>query len=140
MDKIEILLEKLNNRIPASMAKRLDNLDALDSKLELASQDYQKDQSDDNRIKYNEIMDFVEETELKIVEDLEELFEKREASKKAKEEKETPPAPEPNTDPIPAEVIEEKEEKSGMSVFGVVLGVVLLVGTAGAYNYFNKNR
>jgi len=140
MDKIEILLEKLNNRIPASMAKRLDNLDALDSKLELASQDYQKDQSDDNRIKYNEIMDFVEETELKIVEDLEELLEKREASKKAKEEKETPPAPEPNTDPIPAEVIEEKEEKSGMSVFGVVLGVVLLVGTAGAYNYFNKNR
>ena len=140
MDKIEILLEKLNNRIPASMAKRLDNLDALDSKLELASQDYQKDQSDDNRIKYNEIMDFVEETELKIVEDLEELFEKREASKKAKEEKETPPAPAPNTDPIPAEVIEQKEEKSGMSVFGVVLGVVLLVGTAGAYNYFNKNR
>jgi hypothetical protein len=140
MDKIEILLEKLNNRIPASMAKRLDDLDALDGKLELASQDYQKDQSDDNRIKYNEIMDFVEETELKIVEDLEELLEKREASKKAKEEKETPPAPAPNTDPIPAEVIEEKEEKSGMSVFGVVLGVVLLVGTAGAYNYFNKNR
>jgi len=140
MDKIEILLEKLNNRIPASMAKRLDALDALDGKLELASQDYQKDQSDDNRIKYNEIMDFVEETELKIVEDLEELLEKREASKKAKEEKETPPAPAPNTDPIPAEVIEEKEEKSGMSVFGVVLGVVLLVGTAGAYNYFNKNR
>jgi hypothetical protein len=143
MDKIEILLEKLNNRIPASMAKRLDALDALDGKLELASQDYQKDQSDDNRIKYNEIMDFVEETELKIVEDLEELLEKREASKKEKEEKETPPAPAPNTDPIPAEVIEEKEEnkeKSGMSVFGVVLGVVLLVGTAGAYNYFNKNR
>lgn len=140
MDKIEILLEKLNNRIPASMAKRLDDLDALDGKLELASQDYQKDQSDDNRIKYNEIMEFVEETELKIVEDLEELLEKREASKKAKEEKETPPAPAPNTDPIPAEVIEEKEEKSGMSVFGVVLGVVLLVGTAGAYNYFNKNR
>ena len=141
MDKIEILLEKLNNRIPASMAKRLDALDALDGKLELASQDYQKDQSDDNRIKYNEIMDFVEETELKIVEDLEELLEKREASKKEKAQATTPtPAPEPNTDPIPAEVIEEKEEKSGMSIFGIALGVVLLIGTAGAYNYFNKNR
>jgi hypothetical protein len=143
MDKIEILLEKLNNRIPASMAKRLDALDALDSKLELASQDYQKDQSDENRIKYNEIMDFVEETELKIVEDLEELLEKREASKKEKED--TPaPAPDPETtptpDPIPAEVVVEKEEKSGMSIFGIALGVVLLVGTAGAYNYFNRNR
>ena len=147
MDKIEILLGKLDNRIPASMAKRLDALDALDDKLELASEEYKKDQSDENRVKYNEIMDFVEETELKIVEDLEELLEKRVATKKAKEEKEaqaTPPAPEPNPapapDPIPAEVVEEKEEKSGMSVFGVVLGVALLIGTAGAYNYFNKNR
>lgn len=139
MDKIEILLEKLNNRIPASMAKRLDDLDDMDSKLELASEDYKNDQSDENRVKYNEIMDFVEETELKIVRDLEKLLEKREASKNAP----TPaPAPEttPTPDPIPAEVIVEKEEKSGMSVFGVVLGVALLIGSAGAYNYFNKNR
>lgn len=143
MDKIEILLEKLNNRIPASMAKRLDALDALEGKLELASQDYQKDQSDDNRIKYNEIMEFVEETELKIVEDLEELLEKREASKKEKTPAPEPtpaPTPTPAPEPTPAEVVEEKEEKSGMSIFGVALGVVLLIGTAGAYNYFNKNR
>lgn len=141
MDKIEILLEKLNNRIPASMAKRLDALDALDSKLELASQDYQKDQSDDNRIKYNEIMEFVEETELKIVEDLEELLEKREASKKEKTPAPAPePTPAPAPEPTPAEVVVEKEEKSGMSIFGIALGVVLLVGTAGAYNYFNRNR
>jgi hypothetical protein len=32
------------------------------------------------------------------------------------------------------------EEKKGMSIFGVALGVALLIGTAGAYNYFNKNR
>lgn len=144
MDKIEILLGKLENRIPASMAKRLDDLDALDDKLELASEEYKKDQSDESRVKYNEIMDFVEETELKIVEDLEELLEKREATKKEKEEKEAEPTPAPTPtpapDPIPAEVVEEKEEKSGMSVFGVVLGVALLIGTAGAYNYFNKNR
>ncbi len=139
MDKIEILLEKLNNRIPASMAKRLDALDALDEKLELASEEYKKDQSDENRIKYNEIMDFVEETELKIVEDLEELLEKREASKKAPAPEPTP-SPEPTPAPIEAEVVKEKEEKSGMSIFGIALGVVLLVGTAGAYNYFNKSR
>jgi hypothetical protein len=26
----------------------------------------------------------------------------------------------------------------GVSIFGIALGVVLLVGTAGAYNYFSK--
>jgi hypothetical protein len=33
-----------------------------------------------------------------------------------------------------------KEEKKGVSIFGIALGVVLLVGTAGAYNYFSKNK
>ena len=139
MDKIEILLGKLDNRIPASMAKRLDALDAMDEKLELASEEYKNDQSDENRVKYNEIMDFVEETELKIIEDLEELLAKREASKKAKEEETPPaPAPEPTPDPIPAEVVEEKEEKSGMGFWGILIGGALLLGSAGAINYFRK--
>lgn len=42
MGKIEILLEKLDNRITSSLAKRLDTLDDLSEKLEASGEDYEK--------------------------------------------------------------------------------------------------
>ena len=76
MEKIEILLEKLDNRIPSSLAKRLDDLDNLNEKLDLAGQEYEKNPTDENRTKYNEVIDFAEAKELGIINDLEKLLEK----------------------------------------------------------------
>ena len=42
--------------------------------------------------------------------------------------------------PVETPVEAPKEEKKKVSIFGIALGVVLLVGTAGAYNYFSKNK
>ena len=73
MEKIEILLEKLDNRIPASLAKRLDTLDDLQEKLEVSGEDYEKNPTDDNRDSYNEVIEYVEKMELGIIKDLEAL-------------------------------------------------------------------
>ena len=47
MEKIEILLEKLDNRITSSLAKRLDTLDDLQEKLEASGEDYEKNPTDE---------------------------------------------------------------------------------------------
>lgn len=91
MEKIEILLEKLDNRIPSSLAKRLDDLDNLNEKLDLAGQEYEKNPTDENRTKYNEVIDFAEAKELGIINDLEKLLEKRKAEELAKEQKANEP-------------------------------------------------
>ena len=67
MGKIEILLEKLDNRITASLAKRLDTLDDLSEKLEASGEDYEKNPSDSNRDSYNEVIDYVEKIENGII-------------------------------------------------------------------------
>jgi acetylornithine deacetylase/succinyl-diaminopimelate desuccinylase-like protein len=131
MEKIKELLEKLDNKVTVSLNKRLDGLEKLEERLVLAKSEHEANPTEESEQSLSEIQNYISDITEDLIEDLEELLEKRQA---------TPPAPTPSPEPIPAEVVEEKEEKSGMSVFGVVLGVVLLVGTAGAYNYFNKNR
>ena len=54
MEKIEFLLDKLDNRITSSLAKRLDTLDDLQEKLEASGEDYEKNPTDDNRKNYND--------------------------------------------------------------------------------------
>ena len=134
MEKIQELIEKLDNKLPSSFEKRLDGYNKLTERLKLAQSEHDAEPTEKSEESLAQIQEYVNDVQEDLIEDLEDLIEKR-----AKEE-ETPPAPAPAPDPIPAEVVEEKEEKSGMSVFGVVLGVALLIGTAGAYNYFNKNR
>ena len=144
MEKIEILLEKLDNRIPSSLAKRLDTLDDLQEKLEASGEDYEKNPTDENRDSYNEVIEYVEKMELGIIRDLEALLEKRKAEALAKEQKANEPAPEPLPTPAPSvnpttEKKEEKEEKKeGSGVLTLVIGGVLLVASFGAINYFRK--
>ena len=154
MEKIEILLEKLDNRIPSSLAKRLDDLDDLHDKLELSAQDYDKNPSDENREKYNEVMEYVEEIEQGIVRDLQALLEKKKAEQLAKEQKANEPAKEPANEsanesakeptPTPSanpttEVKETKEEKKeGSGVLALVIGGALLVASFGAINFFRR--
>ena len=143
MEKIEFLLEKLDNRITASLAKRLDTLDNLQEKLEASGEDYEENPTDDNRKNYNEVIEYVEKMELGIIADLEALLSKRKAEQLAKEEKAeepaTPPAVETKVETPPATPPAKSEEKKDNSgVLTLVIGGVLLVASFGAINYFRK--
>ena len=136
MEKIEVLLEKLDNRITSSLAKRLDVLDDWNEKLDLAGQEYEKNPTDSNRTKYNEVIEFVEEQELEIIGDLEKLLEKRKADELAKQTPATPPTT-PETPPATPPAKSE-EKKDGSGILTLVIGGVLLVASFGAFNYFRK--
>ena len=139
MEKIEILLEKLDNRITSSLAKRLDVLDDWNEKLDLAGQEYEKNPSDENRTKYNEVIEFVEEQELDILGDLQKLLDKRNAEQLAKEQKAEAPATPPATPEAPATPPAKSEEKKeGSGVLTLVIGGALLIASFGAINYFRK--
>lgn len=137
MEKIEFLLEKLDNRITSSLAKRLDTLDDLQEKLEASGEDYEKNPNDDNRKNYNEVIEYVEKIELGIISDLEALLEKRKAEELAKETPINNPEPIP---PIPTTTPEAKneEKKESSGVLTLVIGGVLLIASFGAINYFRK--
>ena len=132
MEKIDLLLEQLDNRIPQSMANRLDKLDELQEKLELAGKEYEENPTDENKEKYNGIIDFVEEKELGIIEDLEKLLQSRKSQQTQSQN--TPPANNSPANNPPA----SEEKKEGIGVVGLVAGVVILVASLGAINYFRK--
>lgn len=137
MEKIEILLEKLDNRITSSLAKRLDDLDDWNEKLDLAGQEYEKNPSDSNRTKYNEVIEFVEEQELDIIGDLQKLLDKRKTEELAKG------TPAPANPPVSTEApvtppAKSEDKKDGSGVLTLVIGGVLLVASFGAINYFRK--
>jgi hypothetical protein len=138
MEKIDLLLEKLDNRITSSLAKRLDTLDDLQEKIEVVSEEYEKNPTDDNKANYEEVIDYVEKMELGIIRDLEALLEKRRVDELAKQNKANQPAPIQSQPITPETPKEEKKESSG--VLGLVIGAVLLVGSLGAINYFKNNR
>jgi hypothetical protein len=138
MGKIEILLEKLDNTITSSLAKRIDTLDDLGDKLEASGEDYEKNPSDENRDKYNQVIDYVEKMENGIIRDLEALLEKRKAEELARQTPATPPAPStpPANESETTPKSEEKKEGSGLLT--LVVGSVLLVASLGAINFFRK--
>ena len=137
MEKIEFLLEKLDNRITSSLAKRLDTLDDLQEKLEASGEDYEKEPTDDNRKNYNEVIEYVEKIELGIIRDLEALLQKRKAEELAKETPTNNPAPAtPEAPATPPAKSEEKKDSSG--IITLVVGGILLVASFGAINYFRK--
>jgi hypothetical protein len=144
MEKIDLLLEQLDNKIPQSLAKKIDKLDDLNEKLELAENEYQSDPSEENKESLDEINDYIETFELEIIQQLQSIVNnKKQSDAKSKEVKTPTPIPakqqtneqKPNTEQV---ITEEKKESSG--VLGIVIGAVLLVGSLGAINYFKNNR
>lgn len=144
MEKIDLLLEQLNNKIPQSLAKKIDKLDDLNEKLELAENEYQSDPSEENKESLDEINDYIETFELEIIQQLQSIINnKRQSDAKSKEVRTPTPIParqqsneqKPNAEQV---ITEEKKESSG--VLGIVIGAVLLVGSLGAINYFKNNR
>ena len=141
MEKIEILLEKLDNRITSSLAKRLDTLDDLQEKLEASGEDYEKNPTDENRASYNEVIEYVEKMELGVIRDLEALLEKRKAEELAKGQANEPApvqAPNPSSNPTTETKEVKEEKKEGNGVLTLVIGGVLLIASFGAINYFRK--
>lgn len=140
MEKIEHLLDQLDNRITSSLAKRLDDLDDLHEKLELSGQEYEQNPSDENREKYNEVMEYVDEIEQGIVTDLQALLKKREADELAKKEKASQPAtpPAPETPPATPPAQSEEKKEGGSGVLTLIIGGALLVASFGAINYFRR--
>jgi hypothetical protein len=141
MEKIEILLEKLDNRIPQSLAKRLDTLDDLQEKLEASGEDYEKNPTDDNRKNYNEVIDYVEKMELGIIKDLEGLLEKRKKEELDKDKPAEAPAQATATATTPATEtpeVKKEEKKEGTGMLTLVIGGALLIASFGAINYFRK--
>ena len=145
MEKIEILLEKLDNRIPQSLAKRLDTLDDLQEKVEASGEDYEKNPTDDNRKNYNEVIDYVEKMELSIIRDLEALLEKRKTEELAKDKPAEAPAEAPAPAPAQATTpatetpeVKKEEKKEGTGMLTLVIGGALLIASFGAINYFRK--
>ena len=140
MEKIEILLDQLDNMIPSSLAKRIDTLDNLHEKLEASGEEYEENPTDDNRASYNEVIEYVDGIEQGIIKDLQALLEKKKADELAKEQKanEPAPAPTPSANPTTEDKDKKEEKKGGSGVLTLVIGGALLVASFGAINFFRK--
>lgn len=137
METINSILAKLQNKVTPSIAKRLDGLQALKEKSEVAKSEHEADPTENSLAELEEILDYIQDTEEDLIEDMVTLFEKKQREAKRVSENEVPPTTPPTTPPTKEE---EKEKKSGMGLGTLIVGTVLLVGTLGMVNYFKNNR
>ena len=86
METINDLLRALDNKVPASIAKRLDGLSKLNDKLILAREEHNENPTEESQEKLEEIIEFIKDTQDDLREDLAELVaKKREADAKARQ-------------------------------------------------------
>ena len=87
METINDLLKALDNKVPASIAKRLEGLKKLNEKLVSARAEHEANPTEVSQEKLEEIIDFLKDTQEDIREDLSTLVEqKRSADLKVQEE------------------------------------------------------
>ena len=121
MDKIVELLGKLDNKVPTTIAKRLDGLKNLESRYEVSKKELDANPEDEElQEAMTEITDYLNDYRDDLIEDLEDLVEAK--------EKEQPKGD------------EKPEDKKSTNVAGFVLGGILLVASLGAINNFRNNR
>jgi hypothetical protein len=164
METINGLLKALDNKVPASMAKRLDGLGKLNQKLAVVREEHNENPTEESQEKLDEIVEFITDTQDDLIEDLSDLVaKKREAEAKnrqiAKNKADTEAkelAEKQANDAKQKEELEQKEleekkaleekpktdadKKSGIGWGGLIAGGLLLVFSAGAINYFGKKR
>lgn len=137
MDKIEILLRKLDNKVTAPIAKRLDGYQNLLQRVEVAKKDLEANPEDEElKEAFEEITDYISDYREDLIEDLEELVEAKEKQKQVESKPKVDEKPKVEEKP---KADEPKEEKS-TNVAGFIIGGVLLVASLGAINYFRNNR
>lgn len=135
MEKINELLVQLENKVTANITKRLDGLKKLNERVALAETEHLENPTDESQESLNDIKEYVSEVSEDLIEDLKDLIE-------LKKQPIVEKAPEPQN---PASTTETKtevvvEKKKGLGVFGLILGVVVLVGSVGAFNIMKSNR
>lgn len=144
MEAIKLLLTKLDNRVPKSVAKKLDSLNELNQRLATAIEENKQNPSADSDVEIQEIEKYIEDFREDLTEELENLVEakdKRDAEAKAKAKADADAKAKADADAKAKEEEELKRKKgSGIGTFGIVFGTLLLVGSLGAINYFRKNN
>jgi hypothetical protein len=140
METINSILAKLQNKVTPSIAKRLDGLQALKEKSDVARAEHEAEPTDDSLGELEEILDYIQDTEEDLIEDMVTLFEKKQREAKKVAENQVPPVTPvaPITPPVTEK--EKEEKKGGMGIGTLIVGTVLLVGTLGMVNYFKNNR
>jgi hypothetical protein len=134
MDKIVELLERLDNKVPSTIAKRLDGLKNLQNRYEVAKKELAESPDDEELIEaMTEITDYLNDYRDDLIDDMEDLVEAKEKAKEQPKAEEKPSGEEkPDGN--------EAEDKKSTNVAGFVLGGILLVASLGAINYFRNNR
>jgi septal ring factor EnvC (AmiA/AmiB activator) len=77
METINGLLRQLDNKVPASFVKRLDGLQKLNQKLANARAEHEANPTEVSQESLDEIVQFIEDTQDDLAEDLSELVEKK---------------------------------------------------------------
>ena len=86
METINDLLRALDNKVPASIAKRLEGLSKLNDKLVVAKEENSTNPTEESQEKLGEIIEFINDTRDDLREDLAELVnKKRDADAKARQ-------------------------------------------------------
>lgn len=132
MERINGLLVKLNNKVSPSLAKKLDELKNLKTRVELAKKEYEAEQTEENKESLQQIEDYILDVQEDIADDLEDLLNDRNSSSEALRIAENKKNEENQ---------EETEEESSFGVLGIVgVGIALAVGifSLGKLNLFDK--
>jgi len=137
METVRELLAKLDNKVTPTMAKKLDGMQALQAKLQVAKEEYEAEPTDEKSAYLKEIEEFMADENEDIIEDLKVLVRRKRFAEE--EEKASQSSSKGDEEPKGDEASKDKE-KSGLGVFGMVFGGVLLVASLGAINYFRNNR
>jgi len=77
METINDLLKVLDNKVPASISKRLDGLRSLNEKLYSAKKEHFENTTEESQEKLTEIIDFIQDTQDDLIDDLEVLVDKK---------------------------------------------------------------
>lgn len=160
METINGLLKALDNKVPASIAKRLDGLQKLNEKLVGARAEYQAEPTEESKEKLDEIEDFLGDTQDDLIEDLSSLVEQkrsddlkaREALAKQKQAREKEARELKQKEDLEKKELEEKalgldgntktetKKESSIGWGSLLLGGALLVVTGGAIKYFGNRK
>jgi hypothetical protein len=138
MEKIDLLLEKLEGKIPASLGNKIDKLDTLKDSYDDAFLEHEENPTEETLATLKESKSYIDELESSVIEQLTTLFDKKQNDAKAKEVEAQNKPIEQVKEISKEEKKEETKESSG--ILGLVIGAVLLVGSLGAINYFKNNR
>lgn len=142
MDAIKNLLKALDNKVPTSLAKRLNGLENLYVRLEGAKKELAENPNDENlKESLSEITDYLNDFQEDLIEDLENLVESKKIAdeKKAKqlEDEKAKELAELEKQKNSSENTEKEKKSYGWTAW--VIGGILIVGSLGAINIF-KNK